>query len=96
MALRTLLDPTVMIGTTVSDRPASPVNGSLTVGANAIADAGVLAVGGVGANALFRVVGYLVTANTTGTLQFRWAQNTSDVSDTTVIADSWMRLQRVG
>lgn len=39
--------------------------------------------------------GTLVTSGTSGTLQFRWAQNTSNATATVVGINSWMRLKRV-
>jgi hypothetical protein len=39
--------------------------------------------------------GTLVTAGTSGILQFRWAQNTSSATATVVAINSWMRLRRV-
>jgi hypothetical protein len=39
--------------------------------------------------------GRLATAGTAGTLQFRWAQNTSNATATTIYAGSWIRLRRV-
>lgn len=38
--------------------------------------------------------GYLITGGTAGTLQLRWAQNTSNASATVLRAGSWIRLQR--
>lgn len=39
--------------------------------------------------------GVIVTAGTSGTLRFRWAQNLSNATATVVGANSWMRLTRV-
>lgn len=39
--------------------------------------------------------GVIITAGTSGTLQFRWAQNTSSATATVVGINSWMRLKRV-
>jgi hypothetical protein len=39
--------------------------------------------------------GTLVTSGTSGTLQFKWAQNTSSATATVVNINSWMRLKRV-
>lgn len=40
--------------------------------------------------------GLIITAATAGTVQLQWAQNTPDVSDTTVLAGSVLSVQRVG
>lgn len=40
-------------------------------------------------------LGYLVMDTTAGTVQLRFAQNTSNASDTTVLTGSWLRFQRV-
>jgi hypothetical protein len=56
------------------------------------------AVGGIAAatsNAMFRESGLLVMGASAGTLQFRWAQNTSNASATTVASGSYLRLTRV-
>lgn len=51
--------------------------------------------GPAGLTSVAHVVGHLTVSTTAGTLQFRWAQNTADPSDTNVLATSWMRLERV-
>lgn len=43
----------------------------------------------------FQLKGYLNTAGTSGTLQFRWAQNTSSATAVVVYASSWMVLTRI-
>jgi hypothetical protein len=40
--------------------------------------------------------GNLNTSGTAGNLQFRWAQNTSNAGATTVRAQSYLSLQRIG
>jgi hypothetical protein len=40
--------------------------------------------------------GWLGTAGTAGTLQFRWTQGTSSATATTVRVGSWMKLTRIG
>lgn len=47
------------------------------------------------ASVAFQPKGYLNTAGTAGTLQFRWAQNTSSGTATTVYASGWMKLTRM-
>jgi hypothetical protein len=42
-----------------------------------------------------RPAGTVTTAGTAGNLQFQWAQGTSNVTATRILADSWMRLTRV-
>ena len=39
--------------------------------------------------------GHLQTSSTAGTLQLQWAQNTSNATATSVLAGSWIRLNRV-
>jgi len=75
----------------------SAVSGSVVLAVAAIGDAGVQAVGGAGAGTPVAAIirGLLTVSTTAGTLQFRWAQNTSDASDTIVVAGSYMRLTRV-
>lgn len=38
---------------------------------------------------------FMLTTTNAGTLQFRWAQNTANVSDCTVHHGSWLKLRRV-
>jgi hypothetical protein len=38
--------------------------------------------------------GYLTTAGTAGTLQFRWAQKVTNATATRIISGSWMKLTR--
>jgi hypothetical protein len=45
-----------------------------------------------GTTMTFQPKGYLATAGTAGTLQFRWAQNTSNATATRVTVGSWMKL----
>lgn len=39
--------------------------------------------------------GTLITAGTSGTFRLRWAQNIANATPTTILADSWLELQRV-
>lgn len=39
--------------------------------------------------------GHLQASSTAGTLQLQWAQNTSNAAATTVLAGSWIRLNRI-
>lgn len=76
---------------------ASGVNGSLTVGVGVAGDAGVIVAGGVGAGTLVVAAakGILVGGIVDGAINLRWGQNTADVSNTIVHANSWMRLTRI-
>lgn len=71
--------------------------GNITVAASVIGDAGVLPAGGagVGVQLMANIQGILNVGATAGTLQFRWAQNTADVSDTIVRANSHLYLKRI-
>lgn len=73
------------------------VSGSVVLANSVIADAGAQSVGGAGAGTqvVAHISGLLTVGVTAGTLQFRWAQATSDASDTKVIAGSFLRLTRV-
>lgn len=73
------------------------VSGSIVMAVAAIGDAGAQSIGGAGAGTQVaaRITGLLTVGVTAGTLQFRWAQATSDASDTIVVADSYMRLVKV-
>jgi hypothetical protein len=51
---------------------------------------------GAGITGSFKPEGYLDTAGTAGTLQFRWAQNASNATATRIIAGSRMSLTRIG
>ena len=41
------------------------------------------------------LLGTVVNSTTAGNLQLQWAQNTADASDTTVLANSWLKVWRV-
>jgi hypothetical protein len=51
---------------------------------------------GTGTPMNLRITGILVIAGTAGNLQFRWAQNVSNGTATTVMPNSAMRAQRIG
>lgn len=53
------------------------------------------AVDGAGANESLFFDGTVVVSSTAGTLQFRWAQNTANPSDTIVRAGSYLELQQI-
>jgi hypothetical protein len=73
------------------------VSGSVILANSVIADAGAQSIGGAGAGTqvVAHIAGLLTVSTTAGTLQFRWAQATSDVSDTKVILGSYLRLIKV-
>lgn len=51
---------------------------------------------GTGGNhTCFAPLGYITTSSTAGNLQFRWAQNSSNGTATTVYSGSWFRLRRL-
>lgn len=56
-----------------------------------------VSVGGVGAGIpnMLRIAGRLIMSSTTGTLKFRFAQNSSVATGTTIFAGSWMSIVRV-
>ena len=55
-----------------------------------------LAGGGLGAVTIdLRVKGILRIGGTAGTVQYQWAQNTLEVSDTITYAESYMKLLRI-
>jgi hypothetical protein len=77
---------------------ASGVNGSLTVGVSTLGNAGgVLIAGGAGTGiqVVAATQGILTVGNGGAAVFLRWAQNVADPSDTTVHADSWMRVTRI-
>jgi len=53
-------------------------------------------VGGFGSDVVITPGGMLITAGSSGTLGFRWAQQTSTASNTTVRANSCLWAERVG
>ena len=69
-----------------------------TVSTSAQPTAGNPAIGAIGAgtNLVIPLQGRLVTAGTAGTLQFRWAQNTSNATATRVRAGSVLLMFRIG
>jgi len=73
----------------------SGTSGSLSVLART--DAQTATLGGAGAGTLLvaRITGTVTVGGTAGSLQFRWAQQTADVSDSIVYAGSWLRLTPV-
>lgn len=55
----------------------------------------VPAVAGIGANIAVRCTGMLVTTAAAGTFRLQWAQNVSNASGTSVLANSYIFLQRM-
>lgn len=66
---------------------------SNTVSIGTVQTAGTYGTGG--AQTSLNPKGLVTTAGTGGSLQFRWAQNTSNATATTVYAGSWFRIQRI-
>lgn len=54
-----------------------------------------ISIGGAGQAVGCLITGTINTAAATGNLQFRWAQDTAEVSNTTVNADSWLRVTAI-
>lgn len=50
---------------------------------------------GFAADRSFMMWGLVIVAGTAGTLQFRWAQNTANASNTNVLAGSYLKLTKV-
>lgn len=55
----------------------------------------VYSLAGIGANAYVHLDGYITTAATPGNAQLQWAQFTANVSNTTVLLGSTLKLTRV-
>ncbi|MGH6691132.1 MAG: hypothetical protein ACREF4_10715 [Gammaproteobacteria bacterium] len=77
-------------------------DGAAAAGADSrmFSGAEVLAIPGAGTSwstqgRLTLCTGYITVAGTAGNAQIRWAQNAANASDTTVFANSWMRLSRI-
>jgi hypothetical protein len=49
----------------------------------------------VGADQVILVQGILIVSSTSGNLQFQWAQNTANASNSSVKANSYLLLRRV-
>lgn len=81
----------VGLGTTVSE---STPQGIIRAGVHGIATDITYGDRG-GSNQIFAYETGLVVTTTAGTLEFRWAQGTSNASNTSVHAESRMRVQRI-
>lgn len=68
-------------------------SGAITVAA-ALTQSSVQAIGGTGSNAFQVFTGTVVTSTTAGTLQMQWAQNTTNLSDSKILAGSELTLIR--
>jgi hypothetical protein len=66
-----------------------------TVGGTPNALAAAVALDGAGADIAHIIDGYVTTSVTEGLVTFQWAQNTSDASNTKILAGSWLKLERV-
>jgi Pectate lyase superfamily protein/Right handed beta helix region len=88
-------------GATMDWTPAAPGTGAtaapfpLDIGLRSITSTPALGAVGVGTKILATARGRLVVGATGGTLQLTFAQNTSDASNATVSAGSWLRLERI-
>lgn len=76
------------------------VGGSSSSSASIRIDAGALfdtrALGGTGAaNLVAHLTGLLIVGATAGTFRFQWAQQTAEVSDTKVLANSFLKLRKL-
>lgn len=60
-----------------------------------ITDVGIRSLTGGTGNFMCMPRGYFTTGATAGTLQFRFAQNTSEVSNTVIKVGSWIRVQKI-
>lgn len=54
-----------------------------------------LPINGVAADQVAVITGIVIVSSTTGNLQLQWAQNTANASNTTVKANSYMRLWKM-
>ena len=63
---------------------------------NTATEAGTLAIDGPGADDEFFIEGVVIVGGTTGTLRYRWAQNTANASNTIVRANSSLTLTLAG
>lgn len=68
--------------------------GSLTVAAN-LTQSSVQAIGGTAGDSFQAFRGVIIVSTTAGTVQLQWAQNTADVSNTKVLAGSYLILTRI-
>ena len=63
-------------------------NGNFATAAN-------LAIGGSGGDAHASLFGLLTTSTAAGTLQMQWAQNTANLSNSTIYAGSYLTLRKI-
>jgi hypothetical protein len=70
------------------DTAASSLQGPASITATGAAS-------GVGADQVILVQGILIVSSTSGNLQFQWAQNTANASNSSVKANSYLLLRRV-
>lgn len=68
---------------------------SSTISVNRLGIGSAADAAGFGSDVIFRPSGLLIVSSTAGTLTFRWAQTTSTASNTTVKANSFLRLRKV-
>lgn len=65
----------------------------ITQGTTALGTA--IAVGGSGGTSAITLSGRISTSGAAGTLQFQWAQNTLEVSNTVVLGGAWLQLEAI-
>jgi hypothetical protein len=63
--------------------------------ANSLSPTSTIVFDGTGAEEIGRIYGRITTGATAGTLQWQWAQNASNASNTAIRPGSWMRLSRI-
>jgi hypothetical protein len=57
--------------------------------------AGTITFGGSGGDVAFRLVGTVITGVATGNLQLQFAQGFVEVSNTTILADAWLKAEAI-
>lgn len=73
---------------------AAGVTGDCTVQGSTVLGTAI-AIGGAGASAGITLGGRIASSGVAGVLQFQWAQNTADASNTQVLVGSWLRLTAI-
>lgn len=68
--------------------------GTVQMRANRTTSGTAMDLQGTGGDATVLLVGTVINSTNAGDLQLQWAQNTSDASDTKVLANSWLRVEK--